>query len=66
MHYNCGTRYLFVSGEKIYHFKADDKNFCHFCLRRVSEKLHTVESKEVSLKQNAYDFSVDYNAIDKS
>ena len=25
-----------------------------------------VDSKEVSLKTNVYDFSVDYNAIDKS
>ena len=55
-----------VLTEKIYKFKANDKNVNfpnHFCLGSIFIKL---EAKEVSLKGNAYDFSVDYDAIDKS
>ena len=34
--------------------------------RSISNKFDAVDSREVSLNGNAYDFSVDYNAIDKS
>ena len=32
-----------------------------FCINRFSD----TESREVSLNRNVYDFSVDYNSIDK-
>ena len=35
-------------------------------LGSISNKFDYVDSEEVSLKGNVYDFSVDYNAIDRS
>ena len=35
----------------------------HFCLGSISNEF---ETEEVPLKKNVYDFSVDYDAIDKS
>ena len=32
----------------------------------TSKRLSSTESREVSLNRNVYDFSVDYNSIDKS
>ena len=37
-----------------------------FCLRNICEKFDVTESGEVPLKGHLYDFSVDYDAIDKS
>ena len=54
--YNGNKNYLFVN-VKINKFKANSKNVnfpCEFCLGSIS------------LKGNVYDFSVDYDAIDKS
>ena len=53
----------------IYKFKADNKyvNFpTQFCLGSIPNGFSATESKEVSLKGNVHDFSVDYNSIDKS
>ena len=36
-----------------------------FCVGSISEKCDAVEYREVSFKKNLYDFSVDYNAIEK-
>ena len=55
--------------KKSFKFKADDKNVnfpFQFCLGSISNKFGHIDSREVSLKRNVYDFSVDYNAIDKS
>ena len=38
----------------------------HFCLGTISNKFYAIDSKEVSLKKNVYDFSLDYNSFDKS
>ena len=60
---------MFVNGKEIFEFKADNKNVnfpTRFCLRRTSDGFNTTESREVSLNGNVYDFSVDYNSIDKS
>ena len=49
-------------------FKANDKNInfpTWFCLGNISE-FGATESREESLKENVYGFSVDYNAFDKS
>ena len=37
-----------------------------FCLGSVSNGFSANESREVSLNENVYDFSVDYNSVDKS
>ena len=68
LHYNVDNGYLFVNGKEIYKFKADNKNANfpnRFCLRSISDGFHDTESREVSLGGNVYNFSVDYNAIDK-
>ena len=46
----------------VYKFKADNKNInfpTKFCLGGISEKFGSIESTELSLKGNIYDFSVD-------
>ena len=57
---------MFVNGKETLKFKADNKNVnfpTQFCLGRISHGFSATESREVSLKWNAYDFSVDYNSI---
>ena len=61
--------YLFINGNIIFKFKADNKNFhftTQFCLGSISNVSSVAESREVSLNENVYNFSVDYNSIDKS
>ena len=58
-----------MNGKEIYKFKANNKsnNFpSHYCLGSISNELDSADTKEVSFKGNVYDFSVDYEAIDKS
>ena len=65
LHCNADNRYFFVNGKEVFKFKADNKrvNFpTEFCLENISK---STESGEVSLNGNVYDFSVDYNSIDK-
>ena len=62
LHYSVDNSYLFVNGKEICKFKADDKNV----KINVKNKHDYVESEEVSLKENFYNFSVDYDAINKS
>ena len=55
--------------KKFLYFKADNKNVnfpTQFCLGSISNGFSTTESREVSSKGNIYDFSVDYNPLDKS
>ena len=56
LHYDNGNSYLFVNGKEIY----------KFCLGNISIEFDAVDSGEVSLKRNVYDFLVDYSATDKS
>ena len=59
---------MYVNGKEIFKFKADNKkvNFLtQFCLGSISNGFSATKSKEVSLNGNVYDFSVDYNSIDK-
>ena len=60
--------YLIVNGKEIYKFNAINKNnfTSQFCLRSISNKFDRVDTEEVSFKGNVYDFSVDYDAINKS
>ena len=67
LHYNGDNSYLFVNGKEIIKFKEGNKNInflTRFCLGSTSDGFSATESREVSL--NVYDFSVDYNSIDKS
>ena len=69
LHYNDENSYLFVNTKKNLQVRANNKNVnfpSQFCLGRTSNKFDYVEAEEVSLKGNVYDFSVNYNAIDKS
>ena len=69
LHYNADNSYLFVNGKEIFMFKVDYKNVnfsTQFCLGSVSNGFSATESREVSLNGNVYDFSVNYNPIDKS
>ena len=69
LHYNADNSNLFVNGREIFNFKADNNNFnfsTQFCLGSISNGFSATESRKVSLNGNAYDFSVDYNSIDKS
>ena len=69
MHYNSDNSYLFVNGIEIYKFKASNKNInfpTQFCLASISNGFSALESREVSLNGNGYDFSADYNSVDKS
>ena len=59
---------MFVNGKEIFKFKADNKNInfpTRFCLGNISDGFSATVSREVSLNENVYDFSIDYNSIDK-
>ena len=61
--------YLFVNEKEIYQFKADNKNIkfpTQFCLGIISNGCAHIDSRDISLKKSVHDFSVDYNAINKS
>ena len=60
---------MFVNGKEIFSFKVDNKNVnfpTQFCLGSISNEFSNTESREASLNGNVYDFSVDFNSIDKS
>ena len=68
MHYNADS-YLLVNGKEIFKFKANNKkvNFpAQFYLGSTSNEFGALDSRDVSLNGNVYDFPVDYNFIDKS
>ena len=69
LYYNYVNSYLFVNGQEIFKFKADNKNGNFptlFCLGSTSNGFGVTDSREVSLKGNVNDFSVNYNASGKS
>ena len=69
LHCNADNSYLFVKGKEIFKFKVDNKNVsfpAQFCLGTISNGFRATEPRGVSLNGNVYDFSVDYNSIDKS
>ena len=50
-------------------FKASNKNInfpTQFCLGNIFNKSDAIDSKYVSLKENVFDISVDYNSIHES
>ena len=69
LHYNDNNSYLFLNGKEIFKFKTNNKNVnfpIQFCLGSIFNGFSAAESREVSLNGNVYDFSIDYNSIDKS
>ena len=69
LHYNADNSYLFANEKEIFKFKAENKNVnfpTQFFLGSISNGFSTTESREVFLNGNMYDFSVNYNFIDKS
>ena len=68
-HYKGDNNHLFDNTEEIYKLKASNKNVNfpnEFCLGSMFNKFSYAEEEELSLKENLYDFSADYEAIDKS
>ena len=60
---------MFVNGKEVFKFKANNKNVdfpTQFCLENTSNRFGATDSREVSLKGNVYNVSVDYNATDTS
>ena len=69
LHYNADDNYLFLHGKQGFKFKADNKTIkfpTQFCLWSILNGFSKTESREVSLNGNVYDFSFDFNSIDKS
>ena len=60
---------MFVNRKEIIKFRADNKNVnlpTQFCLGSISNGFGATESTELSIRRNVYDFSVNYNSIDKA
>ena len=69
LHYNADNSHLFANGKDIFKFKTDNKNFSfptQFCLGSISNEFCAIESSELSLNGNLYEFLVNYSSIDKS
>ena len=68
LHYNADNGYLLVNGKEIFKFRANNKNVnfpTRFCLGSIFDGFSNTEFRKVSLNGNVYDFSIDYNSIDK-
>ena len=59
LHYNADNRYLFINEKKIFKFKADNKNVNFPTRFPLGSMFSNIESGEVSLNGNVYDFLVD-------
>ena len=58
-----------INWKEIFKLKSENKNDnfqTQYCLGSGSVGFSATESSEVSLNGNVYDFSVDYNYIDKT
>ena len=69
LYYNADNSYLFANGKEIFKFKADNKNVnfpTQFGLGSICNKSSATKSREISLNRNVYNFSLDYNSINKS
>ena len=65
LHYNGINSYLFVSGRKIYRFKANDSEIVEtpICLGNISKDFSQNNMSLAGLKAYVYYFSVDYRAL---
>ena len=69
LHYNADNSYLFLIGKEIFKYLADNENVdfpTQFCLESIFNGFIATKPGDVSLNGNVYDFSVDYNSINKS
>ena len=69
LRYHGDYSYLFVNAKEIFKFKDHDENAnfpTRFYLASTSDGFHYTDSRKVSLGENVYNFSGDYNTIDKS
>ena len=69
LRYHVDNSYLFVNAKEIFKLKDNNENVnfsTRFYLASISDGFHFTDSREVFLGENVYNFSVDYNAIDKS
>ena len=65
LHYNGANSYLFVTGTKIYKFKAKDSEILvgPICLGNTSKDWSIDHMKRNGFTGYVYDFSVNYDAI---
>ena len=68
LHYNGANSYLFVNGTEIIKFKAKDSEIVPYslCLGNISKDWTNDNMKKTGFNGYIYDFSTDYNAINKS
>ena len=67
MHCNRTNSHLFVNGTEIHEFKAKDSEIIPYSLSRKHFKRCTNDNmKKTGFNGYIYDFSTDYNAINKS
>ena len=68
MHYNETNSYLFVNGTKIIKFKAKYSEIVPYslCLGNISKDWTNDNMKKTGFNGYIYDFSTDYNVINKS
>ena len=66
LHYNGDNSYLFVNGKLVLKFKSKDDQIINekLCLGNLSTDWNNNEVKHTGLLGKAYDFVVDYEAID--
>ena len=68
-HYHGNDSYFLVNEKEIFRFKVNNENInlpTWFCLGSIPDRrFDATEFRQVSLRENVYDFSVGYNAIDK-
>ena len=65
LHYNHDNSYFFVNEKEMLKLNANNGNSI-FPTQFCPNGFGATDSREVSLKGNICDFSVDYNAIEKS
>ena len=66
LHCNGANSYVFFNGTKTYKFKAKDSDIVAtpLCLKNFSRYWSVDNMKKTGFSGYAYDFSVDYDAID--
>ena len=68
LHYNGADSYLFVNGKEIIKFKAKDSEIVPYslCLGNISKDWTNDNMKKTGFNGYIYDFSTNYNTINKS
>ena len=68
LNYNGANSYLFVNGTEIIKFKAKDSEIIPYslCLGNISKDWTNDNNKKTGFNGYIYDFSTDYNVINKT